>query len=71
MGQLVIKIQGQFEISRKKCHNFLLTTPFCMNESFPCRKLHKKSARNSKLWVCQRLPKKASDPNWAARNFRG
>jgi hypothetical protein len=47
MGQLLIKIQGQFEISRKKCHNFLLTTPFCINDNFlvayDVKELHKKS----------------------------
>jgi hypothetical protein len=29
-------MEGQFEIFKEKCHNFLLTTLFCMNESFPC-----------------------------------
>jgi hypothetical protein len=40
--------------------------------SYDVRELHKKArAKNSKIWVCKRLPKIASDPNLVARNFRG
>jgi hypothetical protein len=38
---LGVKIEGQFEISREKCNNFLFTTLFYMNESY--RELHNKS----------------------------
>jgi hypothetical protein len=34
MRQLQIKMEKLFEISREKCHNFLLTNPFYINESF-------------------------------------
>jgi hypothetical protein len=47
MEQLQIKMHGQIEITGKKCHNFLLTTLFCMNKTFPWslygRKLYNKS----------------------------
>jgi hypothetical protein len=29
-------MKGQLRFLEKECHNFLLTTPICMNESFPC-----------------------------------
>jgi hypothetical protein len=38
------------------------------------RELHKKikiRAKNIKNWVCQRLPKKASNPYWIAQIFMG
>jgi hypothetical protein len=28
-------------------------------------------AKNSKIWVCHRLPKIDSDPNLVARNLKG
>ena len=41
-----IKWKGNLRFLEKKCHNFRLTTPFCMNENFfviyDFRKLHKK-----------------------------
>jgi hypothetical protein len=55
MGQLLIKIEGQFEISREKVPSFLA---------------QKVKAKNSKIWVCQRLPKIAGDPNLVARNMK-
>jgi hypothetical protein len=40
--------------------------------AYDFRELHKKvRAKNSKIWVCQRLPKIASDPNLVAQNFKG
>jgi hypothetical protein len=50
MGQLLTKMEGQLRFLEKKSYDFWLTTPFCMNESFPkflvaydFRELHKKS----------------------------
>jgi hypothetical protein len=31
-----LKCRGILRFLEKKCHNFLLTTSFCVNESFPC-----------------------------------
>jgi hypothetical protein len=30
------KWKGSLRFLENKCHNFSLTTPICMNESFPC-----------------------------------
>jgi hypothetical protein len=39
--------------------------------AYDFRELHKKlELKNSKIWICQRLPKIASDPNLVAQNFR-
>jgi hypothetical protein len=46
MGQFQIRMEGQLRFLEKKCHNFWLTTLFCMNESFVTydfRELLKKS----------------------------
>jgi hypothetical protein len=29
-------LKGNLRFLVKNCHNFLLTTPFCMNKNFPC-----------------------------------
>jgi hypothetical protein len=42
------------------------------HEAYDFRELHKKvEIRNSKIGVCQRLPKIASNSNLVAQNFRG
>jgi hypothetical protein len=39
--------------------------------AYDFRELHKKiRAKNNKIWVYQRLPKIANDPNLFAQNFR-
>jgi hypothetical protein len=35
MGPLLIKMEGQLRFLEKKYHNFWLTAPIGMNESFP------------------------------------
>jgi hypothetical protein len=40
--------------------------------AYDFKELHKKSElKNSKIWVCQRLPEIASHPNLVAQNFKG
>jgi hypothetical protein len=40
--------------------------------AYEFREIHKKvRAKSSKIWVCQRLLKIASDPNLVAQNFKG
>jgi hypothetical protein len=62
MGQFLIKMEGQLRFPEKKCHNFWLTTPFCMNESFPCRELHKNSKLKIKKYeyaeIFEKIPQK-------------
>jgi hypothetical protein len=31
--------------------------------------MQKLKSKNNKIWICQRLPKNASNPNWVAQNF--
>jgi hypothetical protein len=40
--------------------------------AYDLRELHiKLELKNSKIWICERLPKIARNPNLVAQNFRG
>jgi hypothetical protein len=70
-GTQKLNCREKLSFQEKIYYNFLLTTLFCMNESFlvayDFRELHKKlELKLIKNLLCQRLPKMDYNPNLVA-----
>jgi hypothetical protein len=75
MGQLLIKMEGQFEISRKKSAiTFSSQLQFVWMKAslviYDFRELHKKSVLKILNMGMSKGAQKGQRPNWIAQNFR-